>query len=106
MLTQEEQKFIIYWETHREKQSKLSYQILAGIPYGLLFTLPIAINYIVGRFWYKRADAVGMSQFNPLVLVFAVLVMTAFVSVLYKRFKWEQLDQQYKELIVKKNQTP
>lgn len=105
MLTQEEQKFIIYWETNREKQSKLSYQILAGIPYGLLFTVPIVVNYIVGRFWYKRADAVGMSQFNPMVLFFAVLVMTAFVSVLYKKFRWEQLDQRYKELIVKKDQS-
>lgn len=104
MLTQEEQKFIDYWETNREKQSKLAYQILAGIPYGLLFTLPIAVNYIVGRFWYKRADAVGMSQFNPLVLVIAILVMTAFVSVLYKKFRWEQLDQRYRELLAKKDQ--
>jgi len=105
MLTQEELKFIVYWEKNREKQSKLGYQILAGIPYGLLFALPIVVNYVVGRFWYKRADAVGMSQFNPMVLVFAMLLMTAFVSVLYKRFRWEQLDQRYKELIVKKNQT-
>ena len=105
MLTQEELKFIVYWETNREKQSRLDYQILAGIPYGLLFSLPIAVNYIVGRFWYKRADAVGMSQFNPLVLVFAVLLITAFVSVLYKKFRWEQLDQRYKELIVNKDKS-
>jgi uncharacterized membrane protein len=103
MLTQEEQKFIEYWQVQRERQSRLSYQFLAGIPYGLLFSLPIALNFIAGRFWYKRADAVGMSQFNPLVLVLAVLIMTCFVSVLYKRFRWEQHEQRFQELITRKD---
>lgn len=103
MLTDEEQKFMEYWRVQRERQSKLGYQALAGIPYGLLFSLPIGVNFIAGRYWYKRADAVGMSQFNPWVMVFAILVMTVFISVIYKRFRWEQYEQKYKELLFKKD---
>ena len=98
MLTQEESKFIEYWEQNREKQATTRYQVFYGIPYGLLFSMPILINFLAGRFWYKRADAVGISQFNPLVLVLAVLLITTFIAMFYKKFKWEQYEQRYKEL--------
>lgn len=102
MLTQEEEKFVEFWEKNRERQSGLRYQVLMGIPYGLLFSMPIVLNFLAGRFWYKRADAVGMAQFNPFVMVLAVLVITTFIAVFYKRFKWEQAEQRYRELLAKR----
>ena len=98
MLTQEEHDFIKYWEKNRDRQATTRYQLLFGIPYGLLFSLPIIVNFLLGRFWYKRADAVGLSQFNPFVLVLAILIITAFIAMFYKKFKWEQYEQRYKEL--------
>ena len=103
MLTESEEKFIEYWEKNRENESKLTYQLLSGLPWGLLFSLPILINFLLGRFWYKRADAVGTAQFNPLVLVFAVLLITIFIGVFRKKFQWEERNQHYKSLMFKKN---
>jgi hypothetical protein len=103
MLTPEEEKFFTFWEENRERLSGVRQQVLMGIPYGLLFSLPIVLNFLAGRFWYKRADAVGRSQFNPLVMVLAVLVITSFIAVFYKRFKWEQAEQRYLELKARKD---
>lgn len=98
MLTDDEMRFLAYWEKNRERHSRLSYQLLAGLPLGALFSLPIVVNFFLGRFWYKRADAVGISQFNPLVLVVAVLLISVFIAVFNKRFKWDQNEQKFLEL--------
>ncbi len=102
MLTEEEQKFVEFWKENREKRATLKYQLLFGLPLGVLVSLPLLINFIAGRFWYKRADAVGSSQFNPLVLVFAVLLIAIFVAIFYKKFQWEKNEQHYLELTRRK----
>ena len=94
----DEQKFIEYWEANRSIEGELSHQIRYGLPFGILFSLPIIVNFLLGRFWYKRADAVGLSQFNPLVLVVAVMLISLFIAVINRKFRWERLEQQYLEL--------
>jgi hypothetical protein len=42
-----EEKFIEYWEKNRDKESKLTFQLLSGLPWGLLFSLPILINFLL-----------------------------------------------------------
>jgi amino acid permease len=113
MLSEEEKKFLDYWEKNREKQQKLSYQLLAGLPVGILFALPVLLNFLLGRFWYKRADAVGASQFNPFILIVAVIMIAVFIGVFQKKHKWDQYEQKYLELRAKdrsveeeKHQTP
>ena len=69
-----------------------------GLPMGILFAVPIIVNFLLGRFWYKRADAVGMSQFSPSVLVVAVLLIAVFIALINRRFRWEKLEQQYLEI--------
>ncbi len=93
--TPDELKFIAYWEANRLKQKRFLYQLTWGLPLGILFGIPIIINFLLGRFWYKRADAVGLGQFNPIVLVVAVLMIAVFVALLSRRFRWEKLEQQY-----------
>lgn len=94
----DEQKFLTYWEENREREGRLSVQLLFGLPYGLLFSIPILVNFLLGRFWYKRADAVGLSQFNPVVLIFVVLLISVFIALLNRRFRWEKLENQYLEI--------
>ncbi len=100
-ITEEERKFIVYWEDNRNKERKLINQLMFGLPIGILFSVPLIINFFLGKFWYKRADAVGLSQFNPTVLVLAVLLITVFVALLNRRFRWEKLEQQYLEIKAK-----
>ncbi|MEY2836477.1 MAG: hypothetical protein RLZZ557_2139 [Bacteroidota bacterium] len=102
--TPDEEKFMVYWEANREQQGRLSVQLLFGLPYGILFSIPILVNFLLGRFWYKRADAVGLSQFNPLVLVVAVILISVFIALLNRKFRWEKLEQQYLELKARSRQ--
>jgi hypothetical protein len=101
LYTEDEKKFIDYWKKNRDYQSTLKYQLLFGLPIGLLFSLPIVVNFLLGKFWYKRADAVGLSQFNPIVLVLAILIISVFIAIINRKFRWEKLEQQYLELLAR-----
>jgi len=100
-ITEEERKFLVYWEAQRDKERKLTNQLMFGLPIGILFSVPLLVNFFLGKFWYKRADAVGISQFSPTVLVVAVLLITVFVALLNRKFRWEKLEQQYLEIRAK-----
>jgi uncharacterized membrane protein len=101
VLTQQEKDFIDYWEQNRERQKRISRQFLIGIPMGLLFAVPICINFFSG--WYKRAAMVrNTDDFNPLVIIIAMLIIIAFVAVFSKRHQWEMHEQKYRELISKR----
>jgi hypothetical protein len=97
-LSADEIKFLAYWEANRLREKRITTQLMYGLPMGILFAVPIIVNFLLGRFWYKRADAVGMSQFSPSVLVVAVLLIAVFIALINRRFRWEKLEQQYLEI--------
>jgi len=103
MLDQKEKLFVEYWELNRMKEKNIFYQLLTGLPIGLLFALPIIFILFTGRYWFKRADMVANTELNPVILVSAVLMIATFVAILYKRHQWDMKEQQYKELKVKEN---
>jgi uncharacterized membrane protein len=101
MLTDEEKRFLRYWEENRDRQSKVVKQWLMGLPLGLLFGIPILINFFSN--WYKpaamdRNSQISNHDFNPLVLIIALLLIVSFIAIFSKRHKWEMHEQQYKEL--------
>jgi hypothetical protein len=101
MLTEEEEGFIEYWKTNRDKQKRTFRQFLLGIPLALLFVIPIALNFFSG--WYKRAVMVrGTADFNPGVLLLALVIIVVFIAIFSRKFKWEQYEQRYIELLSKK----
>jgi len=101
MLDERERLFVEYWSVHREKERGIGYQLLTGLPVGLLFALPIIVILFTGRYWYKRADMVANSELSIGVLVVAVLIIAIFVAMIYKRHQWEMKEQQYLELRAK-----
>ena len=104
MLNEREKQFIAYWEQNREKEKKVLKQFILGIPIGLIFATPVLISVFSSRLWYKRADSVAISQVNPVVLIVAILAITGFVAIFYKRHQWEMREQQYLELKAKERQ--
>jgi|ERR1700722_6434567 hypothetical protein len=97
MLTPQEKDFVRYWEANRLRRKKVVRQFLVGIPIGLLFVIPIAINF--GSGWYKRADMEAKSEdFNPMVLLVALLLIVGFTAIFYQRHQWDQYEQRYQEL--------
>jgi membrane protein YdbS with pleckstrin-like domain len=100
MLTQDEKKFLDYWEKNKEKEKSISSQLKIGLPLGLLIGIAIVLNFTSG--WYKRASMVAFSQSTPFVLIIALVIIVIFCSVFYKRHKWEMDDQRYKILSKRK----
>jgi uncharacterized membrane protein len=101
MITEQEKRFIEYWEANREREKKWTTQLLIGLPVGLLFAIPVVLILLSGRLWYKRADMVANSELNPLVLGVCVMVIVAFVAIFYKRHQWDRKEQQYLEFKAK-----
>jgi len=97
-LTPDERRFMEWWERDRHKYERRSRQLWLGLPVGAAFSIPIFINFLAGRFWYRRADAVGSSQFNPIVLIVAVALIGGFMGYITRRFKWEEHDARYRTL--------
>ena len=100
MLTQQEKDFIRYWAANRLRRKKVVTQFLIGIPIGLAFVIPIVINFASG--WYKRAQMEANNQdFNPLVLLVALLLIVGFTAIFYQRHRWDQYEQRYRELLAR-----
>jgi hypothetical protein len=101
MLTEEEEAFIRYWKENRDKQKRLFRQFLRGIPLALLFVIPIVLNFFSG--WYKRAAMIqNTSEFSPGILLLALAGIVVFIAIFSRKFKWEQYEQRYVELLSKK----
>ncbi|MDP9042151.1 MAG: hypothetical protein M3N30_09220 [Bacteroidota bacterium] len=101
MLSKDEEAFIVYWRLNRDKQKRTFRQFLLGIPLALLFVIPIVINFFSG--WYKRAKMMSRtSDFNPGVLLLALVLIVIFIAIFSRKFKWEQNEQKYIELLAKK----
>ena len=102
MLTQQEKDFIRYWASNRLRRKKVVTQFLIGIPIGLAFVIPIIINFASG--WYKRAQMEANSQdFNPMVLLVALLLIVGFTAIFYQRHQWDQYEQRYRELLARED---
>jgi uncharacterized membrane protein len=105
-LSPREREFVEWWERVRDRERKTSRQLLTGLPLGLVFATPIILIFFSSRFWYKRAEMVGNSQFNPIVLLVAVIIIAVFVAIFNKKLKWEQREQYYKGLKARESDVP
>lgn len=45
-------------------------------------------------------------EFNPLVLLIALLLIVAFTAIFYQKHQWDQYEQRYRELLAREDQTP
>ena len=100
MLTEQEQKFIEWWEANRESQKKSFKQFIKGLSRGLAISVGIILIVVLG--WYKRANMEANSQMSTTVFVIALLGITVFMAWLYQNYQWELHEQQYLELKAKK----
>ncbi len=100
MITVQEQLFIDYWESNREKQKKLLYKLAIGLPVGLVFSLPVLLS-VLFHDWYKTMIFISSTQITlVLITVFGIAV---FFALFKMKFKWEENEQRYKELKFKQS---
>ena len=98
MLTEDEKLFVEYWEANRLRFKTWKYQLMTGLPVGMLFALPILLLLISAKLWYKRADMLANTIVNPYVLIVAVLLIATFIAIFHKNHQWEMREQQYQAL--------
>lgn len=98
MLTEDEKLFVEYWETNRLRFKTWKYQLMTGLPVGMLFALPILLLLISAKLWYKRADMLANSIVNPYILITAVVLISTFIAIFHKNHQWEMREQQYQAL--------
>ena len=104
MLTEEEKKFVAYWEIHRSRKRKLLKQLAIGLPLAVTIVIAIFANFFSG--WNKRADMELRSHSSlVIVLVIAALLIVAFVTVFSAKHQWDLNEQRYREFLAKKDQS-
>ena len=103
MLTEDEKKFIEYWEIHRVRRKKLLKQVGIGLPLAVTIVAAIFINFFSG--WYKRADMeLRTNSSLIIVVIIAIVLIAGFISIFSAKHQWEMNEQRYKEFLAKKDQ--
>lgn len=98
MLTTEEKKFVAYWAANRLRKKKVWRYTSVGLPMACLLILAIGINAFSG--WYERADMeLRIYPSTIIVLVIAVVLIVAFITIFAAKHRWDQHEQHYRELI-------
>jgi uncharacterized protein YacL len=93
MLNEREKKFLAYWEQHGKKEGSWKYQLITGLPLGMVFGLAIPLLVVSGVFKLPKAKA-GFF----ITMMVAVFFIVIFIAIFNKRFRWERNNDAYKEL--------
>lgn len=102
MLTQDEKRFLDYWEHNRLIKKKVLKQLSVGLPIGVLFVVAIFINFFSG--WDKRAQMIINTDPSVIIVVIiGALLIVVFMVVFSARHRWDMNEQHYKELLVRRD---
>jgi len=100
MLSPEEQNFIAYWSVQRVRKKRSLKQFTIGLPLGVMIIIALFLNIASG--WHKQATATLKSNASLiLVVLIAAIAIVIFMTVFSMRYKWEQHEQRYQELLNK-----
>jgi len=97
----DDEQFFDYWTKNSLKQKNSSRTFLIGLSSGFA----IGVGVIVATFsgWFPRATMVANSKMSSIVLFVAILLISVFIAIMYRKFKWEMQEQRFLEIVAKKN---
>lgn len=103
MVTPEEQQFMTWWEENRLRKKKIRRQLSVGLPLGVAFAAAILVN--VYSEWNPAGSFLKHNGQRMVVLLIAVLLIVIFIVIFSAWHKWDMNEQQYKELLGKKDKS-
>jgi uncharacterized integral membrane protein len=104
MLTEDEKRFVAFWEANRLRQKRVWKQLSVGLPLSALLVITIIANFLSG--WYKRAEMeIRADSSTVLVVIIAGVLIVIFTTVFSVRHKWDMNEQKYRELLSKRDNT-
>jgi hypothetical protein len=92
LLTDEEKRFVAYWEANRNRSKQRYVYFIIGLSVGLIAGLLIFGSIITN--WYQRATMVANGS-GLGVLPYCVVIIAAFMAYFYQNFRWEQNEARY-----------
>jgi hypothetical protein len=102
MLTEEENRFIEYWEQNRNRKKRVFRQLAVGLPLGVVMVMLIFINFFSG--WFIRAEMKLRAEPSLVpVIIGGALLIVVFIAVFSTYHKWDMNEQRYRELMSKKD---
>jgi cbb3-type cytochrome oxidase subunit 3 len=103
MLSQEEEKFLQYWEEQRQRKREFLKKFSIGLPMAALLAVAFFINFLSG--WYGKADKELRRHSSLLITILvAVIVIVVFVSIFSVKHRWDRNEAEYHRLLLKKQQ--
>jgi len=107
MLTEKEEKFLVYWAANRDRLGSLKYQITTGLPLALL--LGFLYWAIIKLLFYFHLFGKAEMSFNAdsgslnIIIILGIIIFGLFFSVYSKKFNWDNNDGFYQSLLTRKN---
>jgi hypothetical protein len=102
MLSEENEAFLTFWTKNRDKEKTSIRPLVIGLSGGLAIGAGVILALETG--WYERANMVANSRLSSFILLAAILLISVFMGVIYRKFRWEMQEQRYMELLsAKKN---
>ncbi len=92
--------FLTYWAENREKELTSKRPFLVGLSSG--FAVGILIILVLQSGWYQRANMVANAGLSSFILLICILIISVFIAFIYRKFRWEMLEQRYLELLAAK----
>ena len=101
MLTEEEEKFLSYWQQERQQKKRFLRKFSIGLPLGVLVAVLVLVNLSSG--WYQRATMQLNRDVSVVpVILFAVVAIVVFITIFSAHHKWDRNETMYQELLQKK----
>jgi hypothetical protein len=101
MLSSEEEKFLAFWAENRIREKHSIRPFVLGLSGG--FAIGAAVLVTLSTGWYERANMEANSKMSGPVFLLAILIISFFLAFFYRKFRWEMREQQYLELLARKN---
>lgn len=97
VLSEDDKRFIDFWEKERDKQHKWTYALKRYLPRGIFFGAPIAIFFFVEAPRHRGL----ISHSDLVVIMFAILMIIAFYAIFMGSTKWDESESHYQILKMK-----
>ena len=97
-MTKEEEKFINFLSSRRQKKQSIR-DYMSGGSMGILIGLGVII--CVGSGWYQRAFMIANASLSPIVLIICLLALSVFLGYFHYQYSWDNNEKKYQQIMNK-----
>lgn len=104
MLSEKENEFVEHWKVVRAEYATWKSKLYRGLPMAIIFSIPILLSISAVEFfspeWFTKLSQSAKNATWPILL--GIILIVLFFSVFRMHFQWEENEQIYQQLLLKK----